>query len=173
MEHNYYEARMASGGKIYQSDLCDAINEYGARQTQEAHARYECATESWTEVVVDSWARGPQLRLTCHDGDGGTEKPTIGNGLVTAILDFGYVPWGFRPDSRETRDSEWLWYFRPVKDVEDGGYHDTEYALKRLDDGQYLLGDENRLLTFDNEGDARAVMMAALEEHEVVEVPSR
>lgn len=172
MEHNYYEARMASGGKIYQSDICDVINEFGARKTQRAEARYpESHSERWTEVVVDSWAKGPQLRLTCHDGDGDTEKPTIGNGLCTAILDAGYVPWGFRPDSRESRDSEWLWYFRPLEDVEEGDFYDTEYALKRVDDGEYLLGDDNYILTFDNEGDATAVRNAALEEYQVVEVP--
>jgi len=176
-KHGYYEAEMASGGKIYDSDLCTAINEFGARKRQHYDARYDSASEAWTEVVVDSWAKGPLLYLEEFDSDGETRDPTLGNGLVTVIVNEGYVPWGFRPETEtqvsggRTQTGRWMWYLRPVEDVVEGEFYDIEYALKRIDDGQYLRGDDDYLLTFDNEGDAKAVMMAALEEYEVVEVP--
>lgn len=174
-EHDYYEAELAGGARVYDKELRDAINEYGARRRQHYDARYESSSNSWTHVVVDQWARGPLLYLEEFDGDGNTRKPTLGNGLVSAILHAGYVPWGFRPEKSRTSEGRehtgrWMWYLRPVEHVHEPEeeVYTLKYALKN-NEGTYLRGDDDFLLTFDNRGDAEAVAETT-GEHEVVEV---
>jgi len=179
VDNPYYQAEMASGANIGATPLKDTINEFGVRKRERANARYgDTATDTYTEVVVDSWARGPLLYLEKHDGHGNVVPPAIGTSLCEAIAQAGYVPWGFRPE-KEAADcggrehtGRWMWYLRPVEDITDNDseVYDTAYAIKTPEgEFEYLRNDQGHLVTFDSKANAEAVADQVADD-EVVEV---
>lgn len=179
VEQPYYEAEMSSGVDIGHTPLKDAINEHGIRERERANAKYDdTATDAYTEVEVDDWAHGPLLRLKRFDTHGDVEPPVLATSLCQAIVQAGYVPWGFRPERKRTDDGQehtgrWMWYLRPISDITDSTseVYDTVYAIKTPDgEFEYLRNDQGDLVTFGAEADAEAVADQVAGD-EVVEVP--
>jgi hypothetical protein len=181
VEQPYYQAEMDSGVDVGHTPLKDAINEYGVRERERATAKYgETATDAHTEVVVDSWAGGPLLRLKRFDTSGNVVPPTLGTGLCQVIVQAGYVPWGFRPEKKPSdtggreRTGRWMWYLRPVGDITDADseVYDSVYAIKTPEgEHEYLRNDQGDLVTFGSEANAEAVADQVADD-EVVEVPN-
>lgn len=179
VEQPYYQAEMASGVDIVHTPLKDAINDYGVRKKERANAKYgSSTTDSYTDIEIDTWARGPLLRMEAFDSDGVTCFPTIGGSFCQVIVQAGYVPWGFRPEKNHTisdggeHTGRWLWYLRPIEDItdDDSAVYDTEFAIKTSEgEFEYLRNDQGNLVTFDNRSDAEAVADQAAND-EVVEV---
>jgi len=117
--------------------LVAAINAYGAREADRRVARYDREMGDWeqTHYEVGSWSNGPLVYIEYLDKD---REPTgrcprLGKSLVFAVLDAGFIPFGFRPET-ETQDygsteptGRYMWYLVPRGDVDE--MYETEYGL--------------------------------------------
>jgi len=172
----YYVAEMDGSAHIKYTDLRDSINDYGERRADRNEEKYGRGdSAAFTHVEVNDWAYGPLLYLEEFDSDGETRFPTLGNALCEAILEAGYVPWGFRPEMDGTKagprehTGRWMWYLRPVEDIVERDFYDVEYALKN-EHGKYLRNADGDLLSFEERQDAEAVQAVENVGLEVVEV---
>lgn len=145
-----------------------AINAFGERRADEYDEKWDRGAENrgHTEIDIDSWARGPLLRMEQFDSSGEQKKVTIGNSFTKVILSAGYVPWGFRPergarfsDEGETQveTGRWMWYLRPIGDITDDEFPERKFALRYTDGGGLVRTEDGDAVTFEDANEAHAV----------------
>lgn len=173
VDQPYYEASVDMHGASY-PDLRRAINTYGHHEADRYAEKYDRTDIGHTDIDIGRWAGGPLLTVTQYDSDGNVEPPTLASGIVTAIANAGYVPWGFRPETDVDGETEaFLWYLRPIADVRDenSGVFDSEYVLEH-DDGSVVRTDDGDAVTFDSREAAEAIGVTSEGDVDVVERPT-
>lgn len=147
------------------SALIAAINAYGAREADRLVAKYDREMGDWTQkhYEVGSWVNGPLLYIELldrEDRERTGDPPTIGKGLTNAVLDAGFIPFGFRPETDRTKDEDerhtgrWMWYLVPRGYLDD--MYDTEYGLIDEDE-RFVRNSDGDAVLFEDANDAAAV----------------
>lgn len=141
-------------------ELVKALKQFGEQMEQHYTERYDYEPDehSYFDIEVGSWTSGPLLTITKFDADGEPRvAPTIGSRMTRAVINAGYIPWGFRPHTDGDREmvskGEFLWYLYPLDDDP----FDFEYDWG-VDDGERLLtNEEGKFVTFKSKDDAEAI----------------
>lgn len=146
------------------TQLVAAINAYGEKEADNLVSKYGREMGDWDQkrYEVGSWHNGPLVFISVLDRDGEMKKemPTIGKGLVFAVLAAGFVPFGFRPETEvsEPPEEQWtgrfMWYLVPLNGVED--LYDEKYGLID-EDNRFLRNNDGDSIIFEDPNDAQAV----------------